>query len=67
MNDNFIMPYGKHKGKAMANVPGGYLLYLWHDKYQAVPTHKLDGVGRYIKDNLADLQRENKPEFNGTL
>jgi uncharacterized protein (DUF3820 family) len=28
-NDNTIMPFGKHEGKKLANVPGPYLMWLY--------------------------------------
>ena len=46
------MPFGKHKGIALVNVPGDYLLYL----------HKQGGtndvrLNKYIKDNLEALKK----------
>ena len=29
LNDNSLMPWGKHKGEKMANVPASYLLWLF--------------------------------------
>lgn len=29
MNDKDLMPFGKHKGTPMANVPDSYLLWLY--------------------------------------
>lgn len=52
MNDTSIMPFGIHKGKALANVPAKYLLWL-HDK---VCEH--EGVRRYIIENLSILKKE---------
>lgn len=34
MKDTSLMPFGKHKGKALANVPNDYLLWLW-DNFNA--------------------------------
>lgn len=31
MDDNSLMPYGKHQGKAMINVPADYLLWLYEN------------------------------------
>lgn len=42
--DNSIMPFGIHKGKALANVPNDYLLFL-HDR------GKMGQLETYIKDN----------------
>lgn len=30
MNDESIMPFGKHKGKEMINIPDDYLLWFWN-------------------------------------
>lgn len=46
------MPYGKHKGTAMANVPAQYLLWLY-DNNKCTPE-----VREYITDNLDALRLE---------
>jgi len=52
MNDNDIMPFGQHKGKAMANVPPEYLLFLYE-------TGKMYGqVKDYIAENLETIKTE---------
>ena len=52
MDDNSIMPYGKHKGTKMANVPPDYLLWLYDN-------NRCSGeVKRYIFDNIDVLQSE---------
>lgn len=53
LTDRDKMPFGKHKGKEMANVPAPYLLWLYVESC----TH--EGVKRYILDNLTILQQEN--------
>ncbi|WP_126244360.1 putative quorum-sensing-regulated virulence factor [Chitinophaga rhizosphaerae] len=50
--DRDLMPFGKHRGKAMANVPAPYLLYLLN----AGIDHP--GVKGYILDNLDILNKE---------
>lgn len=50
--DNTPMPFGKHKGKAMVNVPAVYLIWLFNNSC----THT--GVKQYIIDNLAALEKE---------
>lgn len=52
--DTSIMPFGKHRGKAMINIPAIYLLWL-HDK-----GCDHEGVKRYILDNLEALNKEAK-------
>lgn len=57
LEDKDLMPFGKHKGEAMANVPATYLLYMFE---------KLDpcSVKDYIKRNMdalkAEVKRTNK-------
>jgi uncharacterized protein (DUF3820 family) len=46
LTDESKMPWGKHEGEKMANVPPDYLLWLYENK-------KCYGdVKDYIKDNL---------------
>jgi len=52
MNDNSIMPFGMHKGKKLANVPAGYLLWLYN-------SGKAKGdLAAYIKENMDVLIEE---------
>jgi len=52
LTDESLMPWGKHKGTAMANVPPHYLLWLYVNK-------KCDKQVRdYIADNLNVLHAE---------
>ncbi len=46
LNDNSPMPYGKHKGKAMANVPDDYLLWLYNNDKCTYPVRK------YVEMNM---------------
>lgn len=63
LDDSSPMPLGKHRGKAMEDVPDNYLMWLWEQnvqKYQKgnlthAPTHQ---IMRYIEDNL-DAIRSN--------
>lgn len=46
LDDNSLMPWGKHKGEKLANVPDKYLLWLYKEK-------KATGdVLDYIEDNM---------------
>lgn len=58
LTDKDLMPFGKHKGKAMANVPGKYLLWLHNEGCHDAQVRK------YINDNLdailAEAARANK-------
>ena len=54
ITDNTPMPWGIHKGKAMANVPASYLLWL-------LDANKCSGdVKKYIQDNKQVLEQETK-------
>lgn len=55
LTDKDPMPFGKHKGQKMINVPASYLLWLWDD-----PMFKTGDVHEYIKDNLDVLQAQAK-------
>ncbi|WPU91842.1 DUF3820 family protein [Mucilaginibacter sabulilitoris] len=47
--DNTLMPWGKHKGVALANVPDDYLKWLYAEG-------KAHGdLKRYIEGNLAAI------------
>jgi uncharacterized protein (DUF3820 family) len=51
--DETEMPFGKHKGKKLANVPAEYLLWLYGNADQ------LDvGLKAYINANMQGLRRE---------
>lgn len=54
LNDRSQMPFGKYQGKAMANVPAQYLIWL----YNQGCNHP--GVKKYILDNLEILKKEAK-------
>lgn len=51
MDDQTPMPFGKHKGKKMEDVPASYLLWL---RDQGTGGE----VGQYIEDNMTALQQE---------
>lgn len=54
MKDTDLMPFGKHQGKALANVPADYLLWL----YREGKVNK--EIKQYIEDNLDVLKKEAK-------
>jgi uncharacterized protein (DUF3820 family) len=54
MEDTDLMPFGIHKGKAMANVPAHYLIWIYENKKCGEP------VKQYVKDNLEVLKAEVK-------
>lgn len=58
LDDTDKMPFGKHKGELMQEVPVNYLHYLWHNGLKEEAT--TSNVAEYIKRNLAGLKIENK-------
>lgn len=58
MNDNDLMPWGKYKGVKMANVPAGYLKYLWDNGI--VTIHKWNDIYWYIRNNMDAIEKELK-------
>lgn len=61
LTDKSPMPFGKHKGTAMANVPASYLLWLWEQWNNSMPEgYANESVKAYIKDNLDELEMEVK-------
>ena len=52
LTDESSMPWGKHQGVPMADVPADYLIWLWDN-------NKCSGaVKAYIKENLEVLKQE---------
>lgn len=54
LNDESIMSFGMHQGKALKDVPAGYLMWLY-DSPKSVGTADLR---RYIEDNKEVLLKE---------
>lgn len=52
LKDDSPMPYGKHKGTAIANVSADYLLWLLKNDKCTPP------VKKYIEDNMNVLKNE---------
>lgn len=50
--DETRMPFGMHKGKALANVPAKYLLYLYNNNLDHV------SLRQYIEANMDALKKE---------
>lgn len=55
MNDQSPMPFGKHKGKTMEEVPASYLLWLWDESVWAQPERDIHA---YIKESMSALLKE---------
>jgi hypothetical protein len=54
LTDKSLMPFGEHKGKALANVPARYLIYI----FENFTLH--DNLKTYIKKNKDVLEAEVK-------
>lgn len=52
ITDNSPMPFGKHKDKAMINIPAKYLLWLFNEGC----THP--GVKQYLLENIDAIRKE---------
>jgi len=59
MNDNSIMPFGEHSGKAMGNVPESWLLWFWGENKSSYKEFGEFGlrpdqfkIMKYIEDSL---------------
>ena len=49
--DSTPMPWGKHKGVALANVPDSYLLWIWESFLPSTRASNKQ-LFKYIADNL---------------
>ena len=54
MDDESIMPFGKHKGEKLANVPAKYLLWLYGEDLRH------EELKAYIEENMDVLKQEVK-------
>ena len=59
LTDESPMPFGKHKGKDMDEVPAGYLLWLY-DELQGDSKPVAKALMDYIEDNRDVLEKEVK-------
>lgn len=51
--DNDLMPFGKHKGKALVNVPASYLVHIFEAGYSMD-----ERLRRYIINNMDVLKKQ---------
>lgn len=61
--DTDLMPFGKHKGVAMANVPAAYLIWLRDELNHTAPNKRTLNqklIIGYVEDNMDVLEREVK-------
>jgi uncharacterized protein (DUF3820 family) len=57
LKDEDPMPFGKHKGEPMQDVPAKYFHYLWNN---GLKEDKGSNVADYIRRNLSSLKMEHK-------
>ena len=55
LQDTDPMPFGKHKGIPMQDVPASYLFWLWTN---GLSSDKVNPVAAYIRRNLHALEKE---------
>ena len=56
LTDRSQMPFGKYRGRNMANVPSHYLLWIYEQEW----IEKWPNVMQYIEDNSDVLEMESK-------
>lgn len=56
LDDLSQMPFGKHRGAPMQDVPAGYFHWLWHQP----GFDRSSPVGAYIAKNRSALEMENE-------
>lgn len=57
LTDTDLMPFGKHRGVPMQDVPASYFHYLWSN---GMKDDKQSDVADYIRRNLSALRQEYK-------
>lgn len=55
LTDTSPMPFGKHKGAPMQDVPASYLHWLWNN---GLAEDKRSPVAAYIRENLEALEMD---------
>jgi hypothetical protein len=56
MDDKSIMPFGKHKGEKLGNVPSSYLLWIYDN------LDLRDDLKDYIQENYQQIQDDARYE-----
>ena len=56
MTDDSIMPFGKHKGEKLANVPAAYMLWLHENG------NTFGGLKTYLQENEEVFRAEIKQQ-----
>lgn len=57
LQDTDLMPFGKHRGEPMQDVPANYLHYLWTNGKKE---DRRCPVADYIRRNISALQQKYK-------
>ena len=55
LEDTDAMPFGKHKGVPMQDVPASYIFWLWNN---GLKNDKQSSVADYVRRNLSSLRQE---------
>lgn len=53
-SDRYVMPFGKHEGEYLGDVPASYLLWLYDQDWSA----KYPDVRRYVEAKQDELVKE---------
>lgn len=57
MDDSSVMRFGRYKGRQLADVPAGYLMYLYDEKIAR------GELLQYIRDNMTVLRAQIEREL----
>lgn len=60
LTDDSPMPFGKHKGIKMQDVPASYLHYLWCN---GMKSDHQSNVANYIRENIEALKLEDEDKI----
>lgn len=58
-SSKITMPFGKHEGQYLGDIPASYLMWLYEQDWLK---EKFPDVNRYIQVNLGALQKEHEAE-----
>ena len=57
-NDDTLMPFGKHKGKRLGDIPADYLIWLYDQEW----FQKFEDIFEYVAKNYQHLEKEAKQQ-----
>lgn len=58
LKDTDPMPFGKHKGTPMQDVPASYMFWLWTAAEHGAAKNHWSPVSKYIRKNLTAFEQE---------